>query len=72
MSKKQLWAAVVYIVAIAVPAAALAARFGFETEIDLSSSASSLQQLLSIGAALVAAVAISLLGSRLSRVKLRT
>ena len=65
MTNKQLWAAVVYVLAIVLPTAGMATRYGFETTVNLSDSNEALNQLLAMGAGLVLGVTISLVGSRL-------
>lgn len=65
MNKKQLGAVVIYIFAIALPTVALGARYGFETNVNLTNSPEALQQLLAMAAGIACGVVISLFGSRL-------
>lgn len=65
MTTKKVWAVVLYLAAIVVPAGAIAARFGFNTDVDLSSSGAALDQAISVGAALIVGVVVGLFASRL-------
>lgn len=64
MRTQQLWAVVIYLGAILIPAGAMAARFGFETNIVTENSAAALTQILSMGGALVAGVVASVLAGK--------
>lgn len=65
MTKKQIFAVVMYMAAVIGPAAALIARFGLQTNIDVTNSADALEQLLGLGGALAAGFVVSVGASRL-------
>lgn len=65
MSTKQVFAVVAYILAICVPAGAMAIRFGFDTDVDLSNSHTAVEQLLSISGAVISGFVLSIFAGRL-------
>lgn len=65
MTNKQMWAVVIYLGAILVPAGAIAARFGFETNVATENTGAAVTQILSIGGALVCGVVASVWGGKM-------
>lgn len=65
MNKKQLGAAVLYFVAVALPTAAVALRYGFETRVALGNSSEAMGQILAMAGGVVSGFLIGMFAGRL-------
>lgn len=65
MNKKSLGAIVVNLLAVTIPTAALAARYGLDTKVNIQDASEGLSQVFVMGAAIVSGFVMAVMGSRL-------